>query len=151
MTAESGSLVRGGEVISADGTPITYLIRGAGPVLPAVHGGLGSAVSMLPLAGQLAAHYTVVAVNWRGHGTSGAPRSAPDVAHEAADISAVIDAVGPVEVLFGYSLGAVLALETAPREPEKIRRLAVYEPPLPLITTAVPSICSPVTSISSTV
>ncbi|MFI9531822.1 hypothetical protein ACIG56_01145 [Nocardia fusca] len=39
-------LVRGGRVISADGTPITYLTRGSGPVLLAVHGGLGSAVSM---------------------------------------------------------------------------------------------------------
>ncbi|WP_431939992.1 alpha/beta fold hydrolase [Nocardia grenadensis] len=53
-------LVRGGRVISADGTPITYLVRGAGPVLVAVHGGLGSAVSMLPLAGRLGEHYTVV-------------------------------------------------------------------------------------------
>lgn len=131
MTAPAASLVRGGEVISADGTPITYLVRGGGPVLLAVHGGLGSAVSMLPLAGHLAEHYTVVAMDCRGHGTSGAPRSGPDIAHEVADITAVIDAVGPVEVVFGYSFGAVLALETALREPEWVPRLAVYEPPLP--------------------
>ncbi|MEV0108195.1 hypothetical protein AB0H42_17915 [Nocardia sp. NPDC050799] len=85
-------LVRGGGVVSADGTPITFLVRGAGPVLSAVHGGLGSAVSMLGLAGHLAEHYTVVAVNCHGHGTSGAPRSGPDIAHEVADITAVIDA-----------------------------------------------------------
>lgn len=51
-------LVRGGRVLSADGTPITYLVRGSGPVLVAVHGGLGSAVSMLGPAGHLAEHYT---------------------------------------------------------------------------------------------
>ncbi|WP_280489149.1 alpha/beta fold hydrolase [Nocardia carnea] len=132
-------LVRGGRVISADGTPVTYLARGSGPVLLAVHGGLGSAVSMLPLAGHLAEHYTVVAMNCRGHGTSGTPRSAPDIAHEVADIVAVIDAVGPVEVLFGYSFGAVLTLETALRAPEWVLRLAVYEPPLP-VTYPVPDL-----------
>ncbi|MFI9534387.1 alpha/beta fold hydrolase [Nocardia fusca] len=115
-------LVRSGRVVSADGTPITYLMRGAGPVLLAVHGGLGSAVSMLPPAVHLAGHYTVVAVNCRGDGTSGAPRSGPDIAHEVANITAVIDSVGPVEVLFGCSFGAVLALETALRAPERVRR-----------------------------
>ncbi|WP_280401274.1 alpha/beta fold hydrolase [Nocardia carnea] len=134
-------LVRGGRVLSADGTPITYLTLGAGPVLVAVHGGLGSAVSMLGLAGHLAEHYTVVAVNCRGHGTSGAPQSPPDIAHEVADLTAVIDAVGPVEVLFGYSYGAVLALETALRAPDQVRRLAVYEPPLP-VTYPIPDLAA---------
>src|SRR5690606_28728634 len=57
VEAASQTLVRGGHVVSADGTSITYLARGSGPVLLAVHGGLGSAVSMLPLAGHLAEHY----------------------------------------------------------------------------------------------
>ncbi|MFI2231717.1 alpha/beta fold hydrolase [Nocardia testacea] len=59
VATASQELLRGGRVISADGTPITYLTRGSGPVLLAVHGGLGSAVSMLPLAGHLAEHYTL--------------------------------------------------------------------------------------------
>ncbi|WP_245669257.1 alpha/beta fold hydrolase [Nocardia speluncae] len=131
------TLVRGGRAISADGTPITYLTRGVGPMLLAVHGGLGSAVSMLALAGHLAEHYTVVAVNCRGHGTSGVPQSPPGIGHEVADITAVIDALGPIEVLFGYSFGAVLALETALRAPDRVPRLAVYEPPLP-VTYPIP-------------
>ncbi|MBF6456119.1 alpha/beta hydrolase [Nocardia speluncae] len=133
MGTGSEVLVRGGRVLSADGTPITYLVQGSGPVLLVVHGGLGSAVSMLSLAGYLAEHYTVVAMNCRGHGTSGTPQSAPDIAHEVADIVAVIDAVGPVEVVFGYSFGAVLALETALRASDRVSRLAVYEPPLPVM------------------
>ncbi|WP_406273020.1 alpha/beta hydrolase [Nocardia sp. NBC_00881] len=147
MDKASQPLVHGGRVMSADGTPITYLARGSGPVLLAVHGGLGSAVSMLPLAGHLAEHYTVVAMNCRGHGTSGDPRSAPDIAHEVADIAAVIDAVGPVEVLFGYSFGAVLALETGLRAPERIGRLAVYEPPLP-VTYPIPDLAAVDTAIA---
>ncbi|MBF6216077.1 alpha/beta hydrolase [Nocardia puris] len=141
-------LVRGGHVVSADGTPITYLVQGAGPVLLAVHGGLGSAVSMLPLSGHLAEHYTVVAMNCRGHGTSGTPQSAPDITHEVADITAVIDAVGPIEVLFGYSFGAVLTLETALRAPEQVPRLAVYEPPLP-VTYPIPDLAAVDTAIAA--
>ncbi|MBF6439660.1 alpha/beta hydrolase [Nocardia cyriacigeorgica] len=143
----SQTLVRGGHVVSADGTLITYLTQGSGPVLLAVHGGLGSAVSMLTLAGHLAEHYTVVAMNCRGHGTSGTPQSAPDIAHEIADIVAVIDAVGPVEVLFGYSFGAVLALETALRAPDRVPRLAVYEPPLP-VTYPIPELSAVDTAIA---
>ncbi|WP_254854145.1 alpha/beta fold hydrolase [Nocardia donostiensis] len=139
LETASDSMVRGGRVTSADGTPITYLTRGHGPVILTVHGGLGSAVSMLPLAGHLAGDHTVVAMNCRGHGTSGSPQSPPDIRHEVADIAAVIDAVGPIEMLFGYSYGAVLALETTLAAPERIPLLAVYEPPLP-ITYPIPDI-----------
>ncbi|BDT85519.1 alpha/beta hydrolase [Nocardia cyriacigeorgica] len=143
----SQTLVRGGHVVSADGTPITYLARGSGPVLLVVHGGLGSAMSMLPMAGHLAEHYTVVAMNCRGHGTSGTPRSAPDIAHEVADITAVTEAVGPIEVLFGYSFGAVLALETALRAQDRVPRLEVYEPPLP-VTYPIPDLAAVDTAIA---
>ncbi|BCK56242.1 hypothetical protein NWFMUON74_40140 [Nocardia wallacei] len=34
-------------------------------------------------------------------------------------------------MLFGYSYGAVLALETALTHPDRIPKLALYEPPLP--------------------
>ncbi|MEU2122476.1 hypothetical protein [Nocardia niwae] len=40
------TLVRGGRTSAADGTTITYLARGEGPVVLGVHGGLGSAISM---------------------------------------------------------------------------------------------------------
>ncbi|WP_280331137.1 alpha/beta hydrolase [Nocardia wallacei] len=129
-TPHSDDLVRGGRTISADGTAITWLARGAGPVILAVHGGLGSAVSMLPLADHLSG-FALVAMNCRGHGTSGPAQSPPHIGHEIADVLAVLDAVGPIEMLFGYSYGAVLALETALTHPDHIPKLALYEPPLP--------------------
>ncbi len=64
--------------MSVYGAPITCLAWGSGPMLLAVHGGLGGVVSMLPLAGHPAEHYTAVAMNCRGHGTSGNPQSAPE-------------------------------------------------------------------------
>ncbi|WP_280336899.1 alpha/beta fold hydrolase [Nocardia wallacei] len=129
-TPHSDDLVRGDRTISADGTAITWLARGAGPVILAVHGGLGSAVSMLPLADHLPG-FELVAMNCRGHGTSGPAQSPPHIGHEVADVLAVLDTVGPIEMLFGYSYGAVLALETAFAHPDRIPKLALYEPPLP--------------------
>ncbi|MGY5280023.1 alpha/beta fold hydrolase [Nocardia gipuzkoensis] len=124
---------------SADGTTITYLARGAGPVIVGVHGGLGSAISLLPVAGHLADDFEVVLIDLRGHGTSGWGHSPPHIGHMIDDVLAVIDAVGPVTTLFGYSYGAVIALETALAAPDRIDRLALYEPPLP-ITYPIPDL-----------
>ncbi|MGK8507265.1 alpha/beta fold hydrolase [Nocardia asiatica] len=123
---------------SSDGTTITYLARGKGPVVLGVHGGLGSAISLLPLAEHLADDFEVVLINLRGHGTSGWGNAPPHITHMIDDIRAVTAAVGPVTTLFGYSYGAVIALETALAAPEHFSRLALYEPPLP-ITYPIPN------------
>lgn len=125
-------LVRGGSVNSADGTHISYLARGSGPVIVCLHGGLGTAMSMLPLSTHLAADFEVVMVDLRGHGTSDRGPAPADIGRYIDDIVAVTTAVGPVRALFGYSFGAVIALETALAAPEAISSLALYEPPLPI-------------------
>jgi pimeloyl-ACP methyl ester carboxylesterase len=133
----SETLVRGGRVPSADSTTISYLTRGSGPVILVIHGGLGSALSLQPSAGHLADEFEVAAMNCRGHGTSQWGQSPPNIAREVEDVLAVCDAVGPISALFGYSYGAVLALETALAAPERIPKLALYEPPLP-VTYPIP-------------
>ncbi|WP_051757261.1 alpha/beta fold hydrolase [Nocardia sp. NRRL WC-3656] len=135
--ARHENLVRGGRVHSTDGTMISYLARGSGPVIVCLHGGLGSALSLAPLADHLAGEFEVVTVNLRGHGTSQWGQSPPHITHEIDDILTICDAVGPIGALFGYSFGAVLALETALAAPDLIPALALYEPPLP-VTYPIP-------------
>ena len=130
--------VRGGQVTSVDGTAISYLARGSGPVVVCLHGGLGTAVSLLPLSNYLAEDFALVFVNLRGHGTSGWGQSPPSIDRHVEDVLAVVDAVGPVEALFGYSYGAVIALETALAAPKCATKLVVYEPPLP-VTYPIPN------------
>src|SRR5690606_3232603 len=48
---------------------------------------------------------------------------------EVEDLEALIDLVGGKAALYGLSSGAVLALETASRLPDKVTKLAMYEPP----------------------
>ncbi|SIB25642.1 alpha/beta fold hydrolase [Mycobacteroides abscessus] len=131
--------LRGGSVRSADGTEITYLVRGEGPVLVAVHGGLGTALSLMPLADHLTDRFTVALVNLRGHGTSQRGLSPPHIDRYTEDVGAVIDTLGPIDALFGYSFGAVVALEAALSAPDLVPRLALYEPPLP-ITYPIPDL-----------
>lgn len=147
-TLHKNQLVRGGRVTSTDATAITWLARGTGPVLVAVHGGLGSAVSLLPLADHLGGEFDSCALNCRGHGTSGPAQSPPHIRHEVADVLAVIDAVGPIEALFGYSYGAVLALETALAALNRIPKLALYEPPLP-VTYPIPDLTAVDTALAN--
>ena len=116
-------------VISADGTPIAYRCSGEGPPLILVHGTTSEHSRWAPILPAFERSFTVYAVDRRGRGGSG---DAPDYAieREFEDIAAVVDAIGgPVDVL-GHSYGALCALEAALRT-ENVRRLVLYEPPIP--------------------
>jgi pimeloyl-ACP methyl ester carboxylesterase len=72
----------------------------------------------------------VLAVDLRGHGAS--PRAAAGlaVADLADDVAeTVAEAGGPVDLLVGHSLGALVALEVVGRHPGFARRLVVEDPP----------------------
>ena len=97
-----------------DGAEIAYETTGAGPMLVLVHGITESHRSWDPLIEPLALDYKVVAVDLRGHGESA--RQAPyDAFTMAADVHAVVEAVGPTDpLLVGHSLGgAVVSLYAA--------------------------------------
>lgn len=115
-------------VRSKDGTLIAVECAGAGPNLVIVHGGTGDRSRWKPLFPLFASHFTVCAMDRRGHGASG---DSPDYAlqKEVEDVAAVANSrSGPVFVL-GHSYGAVCALEAAFLT-DKISKLVLYEPPL---------------------
>jgi pimeloyl-ACP methyl ester carboxylesterase len=76
----------------------------------------------------LSQYFTVIDYDRRGRGDS--RDTLPyAVQREVEDIEALIDAVGGSAFLYGLSSGAVLALEAASRLPNKVKKLAMYEPP----------------------
>jgi pimeloyl-ACP methyl ester carboxylesterase len=115
-------------VETKDGTAIAVECAGAGPNLVIVHGGTGDRTRWKPLFPLFASHFTVCAMDRRGHGASS---DSPDYSlqKEVEDVVAVANSrLGPVFVL-GHSYGAVCALEAAFLT-DKISKLVLYEPPL---------------------
>jgi pimeloyl-ACP methyl ester carboxylesterase len=117
-------------VRSKDGTPIAYERRGHGPPLVMVHGSTvdrtrwGSVVSML------AKHFCLHLVDRRGRGESGdGPRYS--IEREFEDVVAVLESTEVPAHLLGHSYGALLSLE-ALRLTERVAKVVLYEPPLPL-------------------
>ncbi len=115
--------------ISLDGTIIAYRRGGAGPALLLVHGTTADHRRWDPIRGDLESDYTVYAMDRRGRGGSG---DGPDyaIAREAEDVAAVVETIGGPVFVLGHSYGALCCLEAA-RLTDQIRRLILYEPPIP--------------------
>lgn len=117
-------------IISTDGTAIAYKRSGTGSPLVLVHGTSGSHARWSPILPMLEQHFTVYAIDRRGWGAT--QESQPyTLEREFEDIATVVDAVGTDVDLMGHSFGALCSLEAA-RLTSNIRKLILYEPPLPL-------------------
>lgn len=121
---------KSGTAISRDGTLIAYDRSGQGPAVVVIDGTFGSRTfgPNVKLPAKLAARHTVFHYDRRGRGDSGDTRPYA-VAREVEDLEAVIDAAGGRACVYGISSGAVLAVDAARRLPDKITKLAIYEPP----------------------
>ena len=79
-----------------------------------------------PQVPALAERYRVVTYDTRGHGTSPAPAGPYTLDDLVDDLVALLDRVGaPRAHVAGLSLGGMVALRLAAREPQRVHRLAV--------------------------
>lgn len=103
---------------AGDGAPVIFL-----------HGLTGTAGVWEPIAERIARRNKAIAIDQRGHGRSGRPAGEVYAAeHYAADIAALIDAVGQgPAVLVGHSLGARNAIVAAARYPGKVRGVVAVD------------------------
>jgi pimeloyl-ACP methyl ester carboxylesterase len=115
------------KVLSKDSTAIVFDRSGEGPPIILVVGAFNERPAGAPLATFLSQHFTVFNYDRRGRGESGdtAPYA---VEREVEDLAALIAEAGGAAAVFGYSSGAILALEAAARG-LAITKLALYEPP----------------------
>jgi pimeloyl-ACP methyl ester carboxylesterase len=113
--------------VSADGTTIAFDRYGDGPPVIMAAGAFNTRATTEPLGRALAQHVTVLNYDRRGRGDSGdTPPYATD--REIEDIAALITVAGGAAALFGYSSGAILALQAA-ASGLAITHLVLYEPP----------------------
>jgi pimeloyl-ACP methyl ester carboxylesterase len=119
-----------GTVTSQDGTTIGYRQFGHGPGLLLVHGSMMTSQNFLKLASALSDEFTVYVYDRRGRGLSGPFGENYGMKKECEDLDALLRKTGADKV-FGLSSGALIALQAALTLPA-IRKVALYEPPLPL-------------------
>jgi acetyl esterase/lipase len=115
---------------SSDGTAIAYERAGAGPALVLVDPALGyrGFDNVRGLGERLSADFTVYSYERRGRGDSGdTPPYA--VEREVEDLAAVIAEAGGPACVYGFSSGALLALQAAVAG-VPIRKLVLMEPPI---------------------
>ncbi|HSJ63497.1 MAG TPA: alpha/beta fold hydrolase [Gemmatimonadaceae bacterium] len=121
---------------SRDGTTIAYWPSGSGPPLLLVHGTTADHTRWARVTPALEERQTVFVMDRRGRGRSG-DVTPYRIEREAEDVVAVIDAIGEPTALLGHSFGAICCLEAA-RLSNAVRRLMLYEPPIPVDARLVP-------------
>ena len=122
------------DTLTVPGATLYHEVRGSGPVLLLICGGIYDAAGYAGLAERLADRYTVVTYDRRGNSRS--PLSGPpepqSIRVHADDAERVLSAVGdrrPAYV-FGNSSGALIGLDLAARYPQRVRVLVAHEPPV---------------------
>ena len=94
------------------------------------HGVLRQWRDFTPILAPLSAHWRTIAMDFRGHGRSGKAAGQYLVGDYVRD---AVDLLNSLEedsaVLYGHSLGAMVALAAAAEKPEKVRGLVLEDPP----------------------
>lgn len=128
-TANAGA--RTGSV-ETDGDALFYEVRGDGPPLLMIHGGVVDASVFASAAQLLADQFTVITYDRRGYSRSSRrePRNF-EICQQSRDALAILHAEGHAAArVFGNSGGAVIGLELARRHPDAVTLLVAHEPPV---------------------
>lgn len=105
--------------------------RGNGPELLLIHGIGSNGGGWNPVIGDLALNFSPITVDLRGHGLSSKPDSGYLYDDYVDDIDRLITALGLANPLvIGHSLGGILALWWAARQPARAKALVIEDSPL---------------------
>jgi len=129
----SGAIPYAGDVLEVNGTELYHEVRGAGPPLLLIMGATGDAGHFERLAELLANEFTIISYGRRGNGRSPRPLgwAATSAEEQADDAAALLKALGLAPaVVFGTSLGAVIALCLVLRHPSEVSGAILHEPAL---------------------
>ena len=113
-----------GRRVEVNGMKMYYEVSGKGEPLIVLHGAYMNIPSMGAIIPRLAKTHKVYALELQGHGRTTDIDRPITYANLADDVAAFMDAVGVTKAdVFGYSMGAVAALQLAIRHPQKVNRL----------------------------
>jgi pimeloyl-ACP methyl ester carboxylesterase len=109
-----------------NGTSIHYDREGRGPPLLMIHGLGSSGDDWAFQREEFARQFTLIMPDLRGSGRSAKPPGPYSIAQFAADLWALLDALGIESThLLGFSLGGAVAQEMALMQPARVQRLVL--------------------------
>ena len=130
MKTASSTEMTTGKYANVNGLKMYYEVHGKGQPLIVLHGGLGGFGMFAPILPALAANRQIIGVDLQGHQHTADANRPMSCEQMADDIAALIEQLGLTKSdLFGYSLGGGVALQTAIRHPEMVRKLALVSVP----------------------
>ncbi|MFN0095566.1 MAG: alpha/beta fold hydrolase [Dehalococcoidia bacterium] len=135
------------QITREGGVAVSYERYGQGENLVLVHGGFSDHLTNWQrVRDRLGETFTVSAVARRGRGQTTAS-TGHGVADEAADVVALLEAIGEPSIVLGHSYGGLVAVEAAARRPGLVRALALYEPAQP--TSLDPSLVDKLSGLAA--
>ncbi|UPK67337.1 alpha/beta fold hydrolase [Chitinophaga filiformis] len=122
-----------------------YVTGGKGKVLVLLSGWPQTWWSFHKMMPALQQHYTVIAVDYRGMGTSGRPAGGYDKKTVAGDIAGLLKSLGYQQVFVaGHDIGAQVAFSLAANYPDLVEKLVMIDVPHPDETfAAIPMLPAP--------
>ena len=125
--------------VDTDGLRQHVVTGGQGPPLLLIHGWPQTWYAWRLVMPALARDFTVIAPDQRGCGLSGKPEDGYDTGTLAADLAALMDALGhPRFAVAGHDTGLWIGYALAADYPDRVVRLAVAETPLPGVSPSPP-------------
>ncbi len=119
-----------GNYANVNGLKMYYELHGQGQPVVLLHGGLGGIEMFAPILPALADNRRVVAVELQAHGHTADVDRPLSFEQMADDVAALVRQLGFENAdLLGYSLGGGVALQTAIRHPDAVRKLVVVSTP----------------------
>ncbi len=118
--------------VPANGTTIHVRSAGTGPAVVLLHGYGETGDMWIPLATALMKDHQVIVPDLRGLGLSARPAGGFDKKTQAADVAAVMDALGAAKAdVVAHDIGNMVAFQVAARYPQRVRRLVLIDAPVP--------------------
>jgi pimeloyl-ACP methyl ester carboxylesterase len=115
-----------GSYAAVNGTQIYYEVRGEGPLLVMLHGGVTPSEMFGAPLDAMAKHFKVIAIHARGHGLSKDTAAPWSLEQDADDVAAVLRSLNIAKAsVMGYSFGGGIALQFAFRHPDMLDRLVL--------------------------
>lgn len=119
-----------GQYADVNGLKMYYEVHGTGQPLVLLHGGLGGIVEFSQILPTLAKTRQVIAVELQGHGHTADIDRPLSYEQMADDVAALIKNLGLKNAdVLGYSMGGGVALQTAIRHPDVVRKLVLVSTP----------------------